>query len=182
MAFANFDLHQPASCWGILVFYQWTTFGRMGPTLIGSWSLFVFRWKLFPNRCTRTNWFLAELQLARAATSTLRPSCFFCNPVTNEPVEIWRMCISEVYYAVYAHKGTESRKSTDNLEDSDDFWCIVRMRTVQSAEVGVPLQHRPPGAVQPLKDIESYEKLVGKFRTMGCHRDHRDHKDICRIM
>ena len=49
----------------------------MGPTLIGSWALFVFRWKLFPNRCTRINWFLAELRLARAATSTLRPSCFF---------------------------------------------------------------------------------------------------------
>ena len=61
--------------------------------------------------------------------TTTRESCnqhtktllFFCNAVTNEPVEIWRMCISEVYYAVYAHKGTESRKSTDNLEDSDDF-------------------------------------------------------------
>ena len=41
----------------------------------GRCSFFVENF--YPNRCTRINWFLAELQLARAATSTLRPSCFF---------------------------------------------------------------------------------------------------------
>ena len=142
-----------------------------------------FRWKLFPNRCTRTNWFLAELQLARAATSTLRPSCFFCNAVTNEPVEIWRMCISEVYYAVYAHKGTESRKSTDNfgrfwwflMHSSHAHWCNQqRLECHYSIGRQVQCSH--------WKILKAMKSWWGNLEPWDAIGDHRDHKDICRIM